>query len=294
MIGQHCGVSELPPPKGAPVAYALHGDPWAEQARRQAAHRAERSARRRRRVVRFGGPALVLLLGGGAVAVILLTDDDAREPVTASSTSPAPITLATEATVTTTAAGDAASVEEVWLLDRGDGTYDWGAMVSSTSDVLRSDLDVTVELLDADGVEVYAELAAIAQLVPGGQAVIGGEVAIDGAAPTRIVVTADLGTATPDVMASTVAVTDVRRISSGQVDVDDRLLGAVDVVTGDPQVVRLAVLWRDEAGRVVAALIETIDVSDADGSTEFSVRRPRTIVPAGEPDDVVANVSVLN
>jgi hypothetical protein len=289
-------VSELPPPTGQPVAFALRGDPWAEQARRHAARLAERQARRRRRLTYFGVSAAVLLVGGGAVATVLVADDEADEPASALATTIAPNTSIVSTTDQAVPAPDTASVDEVWLLDRGDGSYDWGAIVSSASDVAHLDLEVAVTMFDADGVEVFVDDVVIAQLIPDGQSVVGGAVEVDNAAPTRIEVTATLGMATSDSAVATVAVADVRRVSSGQVDRDDRLLGSLEVIDGDPQAVRVAAIWRDEAGSVIASIFDVIDIEidDAAQPTEFSLRLPRTIVPAGEPDEIVANVAVLN
>ena len=239
----------------------------------------------------------MVLLGGGAVGATLLTGDDADRPVTA------PATIGDDTPDTRDAApvaeqrsepidGSASAlVDEVWLLDRGDGTYDWGALVSSTSDVLRRDLAVTVTLLDAAGVDLVVEQVGIAELVPGGHAVVGGVVEIDDVAPRRVEVTATLGTAAPGDTAVRIEVSDVRRIGSGQLDRDDRLLGTVEVLDGDAPAVRIAALWRDEAGRVVASVVESIVLDGEAGDGEFSVRLPRTIVPAGEPDDVIVNAA---
>jgi hypothetical protein len=287
-------VSELPPPTGKPVAFALRGNPWAEQARRHAAHLAERQARRRRRLLHFGVPAAVLLVGGGAVAAILIADDDSAGPASARATTIAPNTSVMSTTDPPVPAVDTASVDEVWLLDRGDGSYDWGAIVSSASDVAHRDLEVTVTMFDADGLEVFVDEIVIAQLVPDGLSVVGGEVEVDGAAPTRVEVTATLGRAAPDSAVATVALADVRRVSSGQVNRDDRLLGSIEVLDGDPQAVRVAAVWRDDAGSVIASIFDVIEIDDAAQSTEFSLWLPRTIVPAGAPDEIVANVVVLN
>lgn len=286
-------MSDLPPPTGTPVAFALYGDPWAEQARRRAVHLAERRARRRLVLVRFVMPAALLLLGGGVVAAVLVSDDDADDPVVASTT----ITPNTSAVSTTNRPApvvDAASVDEVWLLDRGNGSYDWGAIVSSASDVARRDLAVTVTLFDADGVEVLVDDVVIAQLVPDGQSVIGGVIEVESAMPARIDVTTTLGKAAPDSVATAVAVVDVRRVSSGQIDRDDRLLGSLEVLDGNPRAVRVAAMWRDDAGSVIASIFDVIEIDDAAQLTDFSLRLPRTIVPAREPDEIITNAAVLS
>jgi hypothetical protein len=289
-------VSDLPPPAGTPVAFALHSDPWAEQARRRADHRAERRTQRRRRLFSFGVPIAVLLLAGGVVAAVVLAGDGADEPGAALATTGAPNTSVAPTTDRPVPAADGASVDEVWLLDRGDGSYDWGAIVSSASDVARRDLAVTVTLFDPDGREVFIDDVVIAQLVPDGKSIVGGVVEVDSAAPTRIEVTATLGSAAPESVATTIAVADVRRVSSGQVDRDDRLLGSIEVIDGEPRAVSVAALWRDDSGSVIASIFDVIEIEidDAAQPTEFSLRLPRAIVPAGEPDEIVANAALLN
>lgn len=293
-------MSEFPPPSGKPVAYALIGDPWAEQARRHERHRAEARRRRRRVLLSVSGVAVVIAAAGVAAFLVVGADssgDSATETsqgrtgtTIPASTIPA---VSVSSSIGTESSGDreqAAKVVDVWLLDRGDGDFDWGAVLSSNADVVRGDLEVSVIALDDDGVEIFADQVAVPRLVPNGLAAVGGVFDADDRTPTRVEVTSTLGTALPDEVGAIFAVSDVRRVASGQVGRDDRLLGTVELVAGNEAPVRLAVIWRDDDSRVVAAVFDELDPVNTEAAAEFSLRLPRNLVPPGEPDSIVASV----
>ena len=334
-------MTELPPPTGDPVMSAarreLMADPWAEQARRRERHQAQR--RRRRWQIVTGVLVAIVVVGAvGAAAVLVVTevsfdadDPTGDEPAASSVTSAVGQAAAVPAAPPTAASSDPDTaddvaepssapgirVTEVWLLDRGDGQFDWGAVLSSTSDVLRADLDVEVAAVDADGVEVFAEQMVLPQLGSSSDAVVGG--VFDGVAGTPVRVEVEVAPGSAELGASELvfSVIDVRRLRTGQVSSDDRLVGTVQlVVEGDPDTgstddtggtvdgvdradavgvpVGLAVLWRDEDGQVVASVFDVLDPVDADTATvDFSVRLPRGLVPAGEPDVIVAGAGVV-
>ncbi len=127
-------------------------DPWVEQARREAAHRAVRRQKRRRWLVPVLVLVVVLALGAG-VAVVLLIDRDRADQVV----EPLPVTIPVETTIASAppiAPADLVAVDEVWLVDRGDGTFDWGIAVRTQPGApSRSGVEVTVRLISAgDGV----------------------------------------------------------------------------------------------------------------------------------------------
>jgi hypothetical protein len=293
-------VSEFPPPSGRPVAYALIGDPWVEQARRHERHRAERRRRRRRVVLSVAGAAVVVA-AVGVTAFLVVGADSASDSSTDASqgrtvtTIPASAFPASAGSSSdgTESSGDreqAAKVVDVWLLDRGDGNFDWGAVLSSNADVVRGDLEVSVVALDDDGVEIFADRVAVPRLAPDSRAAVGGAFNADDRTPTRVEVTATPGTALPDEVGAIFAVTDVRRVASGQVGRDDRLLGTIELVAGNETPVRLAVIWRDDEGRVVASVFDELDPVSTEAAAEFSLRLRRNLVPPGEPDSIVASV----
>ena len=293
-------VSELPPPSGRPVVYALIGDPWAEQARRHERHRAEQRRRRRRVLLSVAGAAVVIA-SAGVTAFLVVGADSSSDSATDASQGRTGTTIPANTIPASTgsspdgaeSSGDreqAAKVVDVWLLDRGDGNFDWGAVLSSNADVVRGDLEVSVVALDDDGIEIFADQVAVPRLAPDGLAAVGGAFDADDRTPTRVEVTATPGTALPDEVGAIFAVSDVRRVASGQVGVDDRLLGSIELVAGNEAPVRLAVIWRDDEGRVVASLFDVLDPVSTEAAGEFSLRLPRNFIPPGEPDSIVASV----
>jgi hypothetical protein len=293
-------VSEFPPPSGRPVAYALIGDPWVEQARRHERHRAEQRRRRRRVVLSVAGAAVVVAAVGVTAFLVVGADGSSDNSTDASqgrtgttipaSTIPAISVSSSSATESSGDSEQAAKVVDVWLLDRGDGNFDWGAVLSSNADVVRGDLEVSVVALGDDGVEIFADQLAVPRLAPDGLAAVGGAFDADDSTPIRVEVTATPGTALPDEVGAIFAVTDVRRVASGQVGRDDRLLGTIELVAGNETPVRLAVIWRDDEGRVVASVFDELDPVSTEAAAEFSLRLPRNLVPLGEPDSIVASV----
>jgi hypothetical protein len=293
-------VSEFPPPSGRPVAYALIGDPWAEQARRHERHRAEQARRRRRVLLSVAGAAVVVAAVGVTAFLVVGADSSSNSSTDASqvrtgTTLPASAIPASAGSSSdgTESSGDreqAAKVVDVWLLDRGDGNFDWGAVLSSNADVVRGDLEVSVVALDDDGVEIFADRVAVPRLAPDGLAAVGGAFNAGDRTPTRVEVTATLGTALPDEAGAIFAVSAVRRVASGQVGRDDRLLGTIELVAGNEAPVRLAVIWRDDEGRVVASVFDELGPVSTEAAAEFSLRLPRNLVPLGEPDSIVASV----
>ncbi len=302
-------MSEFPLPSGKPVAYAFLGDPWAEQARRHERHRREQRRQRRRILLGVAGGAVVVAVASVAAIFLVGIDNssdsaaDASRVGTGSTIATArsgPVETATATTSATAATSNggvgeqAAKVVDVWLLDRGDGSFDWGAVLASNADTVRGNLELSVAASDDDGVEVFAEVVAVPRLAPNGRAAVGGVFDAEGETPTRVEVTATLGAALPDEAGVVFAVSDVRRVASGQVDRDDRLLGTVEMIAGSGVPVRLAALWRDDEGRVVAAVFDVLGPVDVAAGVEFSLRLPRNLVPPGEPDTIVASVGATD
>lgn len=52
---------------------------------------------------------------------------------------------------------------------------------------------------------------------------------------------------------------------------------------------RVAALWRDDDGHVVAAVFDELASVDIGVASEFSLRLPRNLVPAGDPDTIVVS-----
>jgi hypothetical protein len=130
------GAMSGPPPSDRDAA--LPPDPWAEQARRR-----DDLTRRRRRlgwwVAGAGGIVLVVIL---AIVLVprLIGGDSADGPITPD---PAPTSRAQpsasdpQGTSVDARGADLAELDEVWLIDRGDGIYEWGLTMRSTAAVDR-------------------------------------------------------------------------------------------------------------------------------------------------------------
>lgn len=291
-------MSELPPPTGRPIPYALAMDPWVEQARRHERHVAQQRARRRRTARLLVGPVALVLISGAVLAWYTVGPGDRSASGEGLRAVPDDVAPPSSNGPRVESASDAAAVDEVWLLDRGDGLFDWGAIVASTSASTRSVLPVSVSFLDAGGVEVHREEQTIAVLAPQSSAIVGGSVEL--AAAARIDVRVAFGVDLGAVPSPTPTLFDIRRVPSGQVDRDDRLLGSVrlDARPGADPVepssaatsVRIAALWRDGNGEVVASVIDEVDDVAPDEAAKFSFRLPRSIVPGRAPDTMLASL----
>jgi hypothetical protein len=242
-----------------PSRGALPVDHWAEQARR----RAEADRRRRRRATMIAFVVLTAAAAAGVVVLVALRQsgpDDAPSAEGSSPTSEASVP-ATGTPSPVTRPATLATLDEVWLVDRRDGTYEWGVTVRSTADDDRGPLEVEASLRDDDRVEVAQVGESIAELAAGAEATIGGVVADPPGVPTRLAVDVSVGRPLPRPALEPDAVEVValsRRVdgSTGEDVVVGRLRSRVAT---DVEGIRLALLWRDDAGEVVTALYHDVD-----------------------------------
>lgn len=293
-------MSSPTPPSGAPRV-----DPWAEQARRHAARRAARW-RRWRIAARVAVGAVMLavaVLGGWFVAREGRSDaeppgETPAPPAPTSSASPAASGAASQTSPATPAPPTAppttvdpatiVQVEEVWLLDRQDGVYDWGLVVASTGDEDRRDVAVTARLVDADGEVVDALADAIALLPAGDRAAVGGVIAGLARPPVRL--EADVTIGTPDDEPDDLGTLAVRAVErrpgrdgSGEV-VTGRL---VSTLREDVESVRLAAIWHDESGAVIASAFHDVALVRPRVDARFEMPLAGMIVPDGPPDEIL-------
>lgn len=264
-------------------------DPWAEQARRHVEHR-----RRRRRRWFFAGLGLVVVGALGAGAWWFL--DTAREPGGEESppdaaaerpSTPPPST----STVPPTTVDPASLVRlaDVWLLDRQDGTYDWGVLIGSTDDVDRGEVVVDVRLVGAAGAVVEERRSVVAVLPAGGLAAVAGSRVGAGPSPTRLEVDVaigrEVGLAGEHPTLDLLAVE--RRPGVGSDGRDDVLVGRIDSSYDDEvSDVVVAAVWRDAAGEVVAAVSYDVARVRPDVQARFEIPLDGRVVPDGPPDDV--------
>lgn len=307
--------SDLPPPTGDRVVYAFRRDPWAERAEQQQAEGEVRRRRRRRVLQIVAIPAVVGLAAVAWFVVPLVAelfdteaDTDSPGAVAIELETPTQDVEGSDAAVDAPSASapadadapatepPAADVDEVWLLDRGDGSYDWGVIAVSTATDGFNDVDLVATLLDVDGGVVYREDLVIELLSPGGRAAAGGVYRTIDTVPVRIEVTATVtGVDVADGSSVGYEVANLERVPSGQVNRDDRLVGSVTAVGSTPvtvaeTVVRVVAIWRDGDGALVAAVVDELDAVSNGAALEFSVALPRSVVPAGLPDDIVVSL----
>lgn len=236
------------------------------------------------------------MLVAGAVALVTLVSvgDDAAAPTAPATTSPAsasatsattsPVTLSRPATTrsASTIAGGrgtgpdrVVALEEVWLVDRGDGTFDWGVVVESVSGGDRGAIDVDAELLAADGAVVATDRQRLGALAAGSSVVVGGQVEGPVEPPRRVEVEVSAGeelaepTQGPDALR--VVALQRRRMPGGAPD-DEAIVGRIRSTTdADLEDLRLALVWRDEAGDVVASRFHAVDRVRSDVEARFEV-----------------------
>ncbi|MGI9646167.1 MAG: hypothetical protein ACR2O6_12750 [Ilumatobacteraceae bacterium] len=265
-----------------------HPDPWAEQERRRSAHQ---QRRRRRRLVWILPIVLVgLVVARGLYALI---DDEAAgeaqpatepTPSTVVATTVAPVTLPPPSTLSPAAV---VRLDEVWLLDRQDGTYDWGLIVTSTDSTDREGVAVTARLLGAGGAVIATLDDEIGVLPAGERAAVGGVVADLAGTPVRIEADVAVGRSVAEAEPGSLDVVAVDRRPAPE--------GGGEVLTGrlnstfaeEVESVRVAVIWRDESGAVVAAAFRDVERVRPRVEARFEFSLVGLVVPDGLPADVI-------
>jgi hypothetical protein len=252
-----------PPPSERDAA--LPPDPWAEQARR----RDDLTRRRRRRWRWVGGAGGIVIVVVLAIAAVphLIGGDAADGPIT-----PDPVPTSREvasASVPQATTGDArgadlAELDDVWLIDRGDGIYEWGLTMRSTAEVDRGPFRIDASLRDDERAEVGRVSDSVAELPAGGAATVGGVVDDVAGEPTRLVVDVEVGPplSEPALPADALDIVAVARqeVASASGERSEVITGRVrSTAATDVLDVRLALLWRDETGEVVAAVFHAVD-----------------------------------
>ncbi len=234
---------------------------------------------------------LVVLVA--ARGLYLLTDDEAAgeaPPATAGApstavTTEAPVTLPPPSTL---APGAVVRLDEVWLLDRQDGTYDWGLIVTSTDDGDREGVAVSARLLDAAGEVVAAVDDRIGILPAGERAAVGGVVSDPGGTPTRIEADVAVGRRVAETERGRLEVVAVERRPDGRDGEGEVLTGRLSSTFADEvESVRVAAIWRGEDGAVVTAAFRDIERVRPRVEARFELPLDGLVVPDGLPADVL-------
>ncbi len=273
----------FPPPTGRPAATLPRPDPWVEQLRRREAHDAEQRRRRRKWWV----PAVVCLLVLAVVLALLVarwvlrTADDSvdaqgtQAPVTTGAPS-AP--SAPEVT-----ADRLIDVDRVWLIDRGDGVFDWGVTVDAPPGAAtRSGVVVDVRLLDAGDEVVESASGRLDGVGPGSVGAVTGRLNGPGVAPVRLEYDISVGDESSDP-----AVSDVLAVRAIERE-GDTLRGRIRVDAADPvENVTMVLLWFDDDGEVIASVPQAVDRVRPGVDARFEIDLSDEVVPDGRPDSVV-------
>ena len=183
-----------------------------------------------------------------------------------------------------------ARLEEVWLLDRGDRTYDWGATIVSNVAEDRGPVTIVASLLDADSVEVARVDGSIRSLAAGARATIGGTVDDPAGVPKRITVDVVVGDplTEPAPRRDDLQTIAVERQGEGGSDgrpdlVVGRLRSGLDTELTD---IRLALIWRDENRRIVGSIFHDIARVRPGVDARFEVPVDERLAVDGPPTEI--------
>jgi hypothetical protein len=274
---------------------ALPIDPWVEQATR-------RDAAARRHRIRW-------MLGAGAAASILAAvtlaylardgagqdhDDAVASTTPASDDVVLPPTPASSDVVTVASTDEKLEnaslvrLDEVWLLDRLDGTFQWGVTVQSTAADDRGPITIGASLRDGDRAEVGRVDETIDELAAGARVTIGGVVDDLDGEPKRLVVDVMVGEPMTDpAMAPDdlrILAVERRRTAGGGGDV---VVGRIRSGAGtDVAGIRLVLLWRDEGGDVVAAVFHDVERVRSGVDARFEIPVGHLVGADGPPGEV--------
>ena len=276
---------------------ALPIDPWAEQAMRRDA-----AARRHRIRWIIGVAAAASIVAAVALAYLVRDgagqdDDDAVAPTTPASDEVVlpPTPTPTSSDVVIVASTDETleneslvHLDEVWLLDRRDGTFQWGVTVQSTAGEDRGPITIGASLRDGDRDEVGRVDETIDELAAGARVTVGGVVDDLDGEPTRLVVDVMVGEPmTEPAMAPDdlrILAVERRRTAGEEGDV---VVGRIrsDVGT-DVAGIRLVLIWRDEGGDVVAAVFHDVERIRPGVDARFEIPVGHLVGADGPPGEV--------
>ena len=286
---QDSDISKLPPPDGKAVSStppSQYRDPWLEQARRKALHEAAQRRRRLRWAAALGIVVLIAVIA--AIAYTLLTaesdDGESQSADTTAATQPVPRSTA-GARDSEESANDLVTVDEVWLVDRGDGIFDWGVVVLVPDRApTRSGVEIEVRLIDADNEVVATDVRSIDGVDTDSPGAAIGQVVDPDVAPVRIEFDVAVGRPSNDV-----AFDEVLQVQTMIRD-GDELSGRVrsSSIAGIGDVAAVFV-WREdgrEDGDVIGMAIQPIDEIRPGVDARFVLDLTDQNVPDGRPDDV--------
>jgi hypothetical protein len=180
------------------------------------------------------------------------------------------------------APGELVTVDEVWLVDRGSGVFDWGVVVSTPQFApTRSGVEVEVRLIDADGGIVQEVSGIIDGIGHDAEGAVAGRLIDPETDPVRIEFDVLVGVRSAD--ASLGDLLEVRALDRN----DDALSGRIRSSAPDGLAdLTMVLVWRDDVGDVVAAVPVAVDRVRPGVDARFVVDLLEEMVPEGRPDTV--------
>lgn len=261
-------------------------DPWLEQARRKALH----DAAQRRRRLRWAAAVLAVLVIAAVAAVVygLVTadsNDDGSQAVDTTPTTQPAQTATTADGEAAESANDLVMVDEVWLVDRGDGVFDWGVVVLVPERApTRSGVEIEVRLIGPDDEVVATDIRSIDGVDTDSPGAAIGQVIDPDVAPVRIEFDVAVGRPSNDV-----AYDEILQVQTMIRDGDElsgRVRSSSIAGVGD---VAAVFVWRDQGeqdGAVIGMAIQPIDEIRPGVDARFVLDLTDQNVPDGRPDDV--------
>lgn len=259
-------------------------DPWEEQAKRERQDREDRRRRRHRWLLPIVGLALV---STGAVAWFLIDravgDGSVAEPAIVAVSVESTTTVVVTSPPSTVSPNELVEVDRVWLIDRGDGVFDWGVSVRTPPTApTRSGVVIDVRLLGADDDVVEEASGQVDGVGPESVGAVTGRLSDAPDVPVRIEFDVAVG-----VVADDRALGDMLDLRGLERE-DDSVSGRVRTATVEPiQDVMMVLLWLDDAGDVVAAVPQPVERVRPDVDARFDIDLGDEVVPDGRPDTVV-------
>ena len=276
-------MSQPPPPTGRPTVASSRPDPWKEQAIRHARHRAEHKRRRRRLLV----PLLVLtVLAVIAFAGSLARDAwvERREADPATSVEPPPSTnVGAGDPEPAVPAEQLIEIDQVWLVDRGDGVYDWGVSVRTPEIApTRSGVVIDVRLIDAADAVVEEASGVVDGIGPESIGAVTGRLNDAEQVPVRLEFDVAVGVESGDRALDDLL--SVRALERTPGSVRGRIRSEVASPIDD---VTMVLLWLGDDGEVVAAVPQPVEQVRPAVDARFDIDLDDEVVPDGRPDSVV-------
>lgn len=275
-------MSPFPPPTGRPATMFPRPDPWAEQQRRQERHRVERQRRRRRWLIPVAVVALAIAVIAGFVVNQAVVDRGAQDPAVATGPTPS-MTSDSSGPEPTVAPNRLIEVDRVWLIDRGDGVFDWGVSVRTPSAApTRSGVVIDVRLIGADDDVVEEANGEVNGVGPDAIGAVAGRLIDADEVPVRLEF--DVAVGVPSNDQALVEVLDVRGLERSP----DSIRGRIRAESFDPiDDVTMVLLWFDDDGEVVAAVPRSVEQVRPDLDARFEIDLRDEVVPDGRPDSVI-------